>query len=622
MRALFARIRDLFRRRHVDEAFREEMAFHKAELVQRHRERGLSVDEAHWAAEREFGNSLHVREALREQSGFRVWDNVSGDFHYAWRVIGRRPGFGLSVILILAVGLTAAATLHGLIDAVFLRSLPVQAPQELRAVTVSGRSDPAIFSRGTVDRWIAQQPPGSIMAFTGAGRGTVQAGTRPVERVRTRLVVGSSLKTLGVNPRIGRGLTEQDDRIGSPAAVAVVAAKWAQQTFGQPADALHREVLVNRVPVTIVGVLPTSFRDVAVGEATDIWLPASLQFRLRMYGNSRTASGDDRENHADWNQEERVSWLRVMFRSRGDDKEAMTALRRAWEPERESITQTLSNPEERQHLQRTAWESVPSPSGQSRFRDEFRKTGQLLVGVVTVMLILVCANVSGLLMVRSMARHREIGVRLALGASGWRVARLAVMEALLLSCIGGGVAWVAASWLLPLAVRMLAPGMDLEAELGTRTILFMWALAVGCALASALGPAVWISRTRPLTAISGNLGLSQAPIRFSRILVVAQFTVAVVLVAAATNLGNVLRQTLQADHGFDRTQVLTAQFDAETAGYTRGEVPGVLTRVEDTLLAVPGVERVSFSSSGILVGSHSSSGVFARDGRAKGVLEY
>jgi len=404
--------------------------------------------------------------------------------------------------------------------------------------------------------------------------------------------------------------------------VAVVAASWAQQSFGRPADALHREILVNRVPVTIVGVLPSAFRDVAVGEATDIWLPASLQLRLRMHGNSRTASGDDRENHADWNQEERVSWLRVMFRSKDDDREAMASLRQAWEPERESVAQTLTNPDERQHLRRTAWESVPSPSGQSRFRDEFRATGQLLVGVVTVMLILVCANVSGLLMVRSMSRHREIGVRLALGASGWRVARLAVMEALLLSLIGGGVAWLASSWLLPLAVRMLAPGMDLEAELGTRTVLFMLGLSVCCALASALGPAVWISRTRPLTAISGNLGLGQAPVRFSRILVVAQFTVAVFLVAAATHLGNVLRQTLQADHGFDRTQVLTAQFDVETAGYTRSEVPGVLTRLQDTLLAVPGVERVSFSSSGILAGSHSSSGVFTREGRAKGMLEY
>ena len=616
MRALLSRFRDLFRRRTIAREFTDEMSQHVAALEADLLKQGLAPAEAKAAAQREFGNVLLIQEDLRAQAGFRHWDEFTGDLRNAWRSIRRRPGLAISVIAILALGLGAAATIHGLLDAVYLQPLPVPHPNELHAIANPQADRGSRLSRGTARRLEELLPAHSVAAYSGLNRCTVQLGAQPAARVTVRLVNGNFFSALGIMPSVGRAFTPEDDVPGRPARTAVVSASWAAKNFGSVEATIGREITVNRVPLTIVGVLPVAFRDVTIGRSTDLWLPTALQPTLRFYGNASTTEGDDRPNDEDWNREERISWMEILLRLRNGETSAPQATQRAWETQRADIAVTLSDPANKEQLMHQRWDLIPAPGGRSGFRDSFRSTGLLFTGVVGVMLLLVCMNVSGLLLVRSMSRHREIGVRLAIGAGSFRVVRLSFMEAFVLCAAGAAVGWLLAAWLLPSAVQLLAPGQSLGVSLGGRSLLLMAGLALFTTLLSALTPAWWISRIQPLQALSGSQGLGRAPLRLSRILVIAQFALAVALVAVATSLGEELQRSLAADPGFNRDQVMTTTFDPESAGYDAKTAEGLLTRMESIALSVPGVKAVSFATNGILAGSRSTSGMFVRHPQA------
>jgi predicted permease len=410
-------------------------------------------------------------------------------------------------------------------------------------------------------------------------------------------------------------LAPSDDVPGSPTDVAVVGYRWAVERFGTAAAAVGRQISVNRIPIEIVGVIEPHFREISIGTKTDIWFATALQPRLRAYGNASIFAGDDRGNNADWNLEERISWMQVLLRSRPGSPPLQPAVQRAWEVQRDDMASALIDPREKEEFMHTSWPVVPAPAGMSRFRENFKSTGMLLGGVVAVLLVLVCSNVSGLLLVRSMSRHREIGVRLALGAGSLRVVRLGFLEAVILSVLGALAGFVLALWLLPATVKLLAPGQDIAFGLGMRAVAFMGTLALLTAVLSALAPGLWISRVEPLRALSGNRGLGRAPVRLGRALVVAQFAIAVTLVAVATTLGTELQRSLSADPGFEREQVMTALFDAKSAGYQDEDAPAVIDRLRNAAAEIPGVSSTAFSASGLLAGSQTSSGVSFRDPR-------
>jgi predicted permease len=617
MRAFLARLRDLFRRRDIARGFEEERAFHLGELERLYRERGASPQQAREEAEREFGNVVGAREELRAQAGFPSWDELANDLRHAARGLLRRPWFAGSVVVILGLGLGAAATIHGMVDAIFLRPLAVSHPEELYALANADPDSPSRVSRGTARRLEAALPPRSVMAYSSGGADcAVQVGSQPAVMANVRLVNGSFFAAAGIRPLAGRLLDDSDDRVGAPTDVVVASCAWARKNFGAAESALGRQVIINRVPITIVGVLPEAFREISVGRRTDFWLAAASMRRLGIGGNASMSVGYDRPNDPDWNKEERISWMEMLVRVRPGEAVPLAALRRAWETQRDDLLLAEDDPDGRARVMHRAWILESAPQGRSRFRDHFHSTGWLLGGVVAVMLVLVCTNVSGFLLVRSMSRHREIGVRLALGAGPFRVMRLGFLEAAMLSAAGGVAGWLLASWILPSAGRLLAPGQDLDLRLRPGSLAVMAAFALVSAVLSALAPALWISRVQPLNALSGNRGLGQAPVRIGRMLVVAQFAIAVALVAVAAALGDELQRSLAADPGFEREQVETALFDASNAGYKTGEIPALTGRLHDTALGLPQVSSVGFAADGILSGSETDSGIYLHDPHA------
>src|SRR4051812_12757941 len=377
MSALLNRVRDFFRRPAIAKEFADEMAQHMAALEADLIKRGVAPAEAKAAAAREFGNVLQIQEDLRTQAGFRFWDEFAGDLKNAWRSIRRRPSLAVSVVGILALGLGAAATVHGLLDAVYLQPLPVPRPHELYAVVNPTADRGSRLSRGTARRLEELLPPHSVIAYSGLNRCTVQLGDQPAARVNVRLVNGNFFSALGVTPTIGRGRSDEDDSAGRPGRVAVVSAVWAVKSFGSPEATIGREITVNRVPLTIVGVLPPAFQDVTVGRSTDLWLPTALQPTLRFYGNASTSEGDDRPNDDNWNREERISWFGLLRRVPSVPAVTLSAVERAWETQRADLAGSFTDPASREELMRQRRELLPAPGGRSGFRDSFRSTGLL-----------------------------------------------------------------------------------------------------------------------------------------------------------------------------------------------------------------------------------------------------
>lgn len=618
MLTFLRRLRDAFRRDTLARQFEEERRFHLEELEQLHLRRGLPADAARAQAERDFGNAVLAREDLRAQAGFPSWDELMNDLRHTLRGLRRRPWLTGSVIAILAFGLAAAATIDGLIDTVFLRPLPVPHPEELYVSTNPDPDVPNRMSRGTARRLEEALPPHSVAAYATGGRCTVQIGAQEAVRATAQMVGGSFFATLGVPAASGRTFGPSDDQVGSPTTAVVASWAWARKNFGSPEAAVGQQFTVNRQPASVVGVAPETFRGVQVGQQIDFWLATAAAPRLHLYPSATITTDDDRTNDPDWNREERVWWIQVLARVRPGETIPDAALLRAWEPARAEALLTHHDAGDQQAFRHMTWEFIPAPGGLSHFRESFKSTAFLLGSVVAVMLLLVCTNVSGLLLVRTMSRHRELGIRLAIGGSSLQIARLAIMEALALNAAGGAAGLLAAHWLLPFAARLLAPSQELDVTLGLRSALLMAGLVLLGTLVSALVPAIWISRVQPLNALSGNRGLGQAPVRIGRLFVVAQFAIAVVLVSVAAALGGALQRAMSADPGFARESVLTAVFDTAGGGYLPAAVPGLMERMRETALNVGGVKAVAFSSSGLLTGSKSVSAIFVRDHGASG----
>jgi predicted permease len=614
MRRFFARFHDWCRRRSVVAAFDEEMRFHLEELAAEYQRRGLSEEAARTAARREFGNVIATRESLRAQAGCPPLEEIARDTSLAFRSLSRRPGMAFGVILVLALGLGAALALVVLVDAVFLRPLPVAAPAELYLVREPD-GGPALFSAGTARRFAETLPEGcGVASHATPSRATVQRGAAPAEHAEVQLVEGRFFSVLGLQPLVGRLLVPGDDAVGAPASVAVVGESWARERFGTPLAALGGEVRINRHPVTIVGVVPDRFAGLIIGGRVQLWLPAGLQPFVHAAGNAATFSSNDRPNDPDWNREERTSWMQLLVRVPGSANiPVLPVLQAAARPAREDIARQIEDPEEQASLLRLNWELEPAKTGYSHLRASFGSTSQLLAGIIAALLLLTSANVSNLLLVRTLARHREMGVRLALGAGSWRVCRLALIEALVLAALGAIGAALLATWLAPLAASLLTPHAQLDLRIvAWRPLVVLSALAIIVSGLCAGAPSAWIARLDPLVALAGRAGATRSPLRLGRALVVVQVALAAAVVTVAVAITRELHRLLTTDPGFATHQVLTATFDPGSAGYQGDAALSLYDRIEDAVRRLPGVEAVGFSSNGILAGSHSRSRIYPR----------
>ncbi|MGB7137729.1 MAG: ABC transporter permease [Acidobacteriaceae bacterium] len=566
------RLAVLLRRERFAGDLEEEMNFHREQMEEELRAGGMSAADAHTAAMRQFGNAARLGDQSHEVVGFRM-ETVAQDVRFAVRQMRRSPGFTLTAVLMLALGIGAATAIFGFVDAALIQPLPYAQPSRLVGVDESAAVFPrSNLSRADYEDWKGMNTSlASLDVYNGAGyllrKGTVD------EPVRAARVSAGFFRTLGVEPILGRNFRAGEDQPGQPKTVMLPYGTWKSR-FGGRRDVVGQMVNLSDNLYTIVGVLPRSFSFAPRGGA-EFWVPL-----LDKNGCEQRRSCHDLDGVA------RLKPGVTVAQALADLKSVAARLAAAYPGSNQgqgASVQPLS-------------ELIVG------------KLRPILLTLLTgagLLLLIACVNVASLLLVRVEKRRREIAVRGALGATPARLVRQFVTEGLLLTVAGCGCGVFVAGWLMVLlgktVPKAMAEGMPFLSRVGlnAHTVLFAVSVALAAAGLLAVIPALRMS-LKDLHEGLGEGSRGAAGRLWRRLganLVVVELAVAVVLLAGAGLLGKSLYRLLHVELGFDDTHLATAYVMATGSGYAKPEQRMELYReIDRRLKALPGVTSVGISS--------------------------
>jgi len=577
-------------RRRWDEERARELEAHLAIETDEHVARGMSVADARDAARRKLGNTTLIREEIYQMNTMSVLDSAWRDLRYGARLLRLNPGFAFVAILSLALGVGANTAIFQLLDAVRLRTLPVQEPAELvdvRIAQTSVRTGQFSGRRPNLTNPLWERIRDRQQAFSNA---FVWSATNfnltSGGEARYALgvwVSGEFFATLGVPPALGRVLTPEDDRPGCAAPPAVISyAFWQREYAGDP-SAIGRSVMLDGHSYDIAGVTPASFFGVEVGRTFDVAVPLCAEPLTR---GARTAL--DKPD----------VWFLAMF----------GRLKPGWTAERATahlaslsppiFQQTLPprySAEDATHYLAFMLMTSPAGTGVSALRRDYESPLWLLLATTGLVLLIACANLANLLLARATAREREMAVRLAIGASRGRIVRQLLAESLLIAAIGSAAGAVLAVWLSRFLVTFLASANNrvfVAIAVDWRVFAFTAGLAVVTCLVFGLMPAIRATGMAPGAAMkTSSRGSTDTRERFGvrRALVVGQVALSLVLVVGALLFVRSLRNLMTLDAGFRQDGILVVNLDLRRAGVAEDRRTAFYQHVTNRLASLPGV---------------------------------
>ena len=520
-------------------------------------------------------------------------DELAANLRHGVRQIARSPGFTAVAVLTLALGIGANTALFSIFNSLILRPLPVRDPDSLALLSDGSWSYPI---------WNEIKARESEL-FDGAlawaaQRFDLSAGgqTEPVDGA---YVSGQFFDVLGVTAIRGRLLMPADDGGALTATgvadgpVAVISHRLWRQRFAASDDIVGRRLTVQRIPFTIVGVMPPGFFGADVGRMTDVMLPFAAEPVIRGQESRLAAKGS-------W-------WLQIMARlKRGQSLEQANAALRVIQTR---ITEGASR-------QIQPFTLVAAATGNSSLRNRFERPLLAMVVAVGLVLLVACANIASLMLARTLARRREFSVRLALGSSRWRIARLLLVESLIVAFAGAAVGLVFASWSSALLVRRLSTWqstVSLDLGLDWRVLAFTAALACLSAVVAGVAPVLGLKSVGAGEAIKDGGRSIASGGRFSvrGTIVVAQIAVSFVLVVAAGLFLHTFASLNQLPLGFVPGPLLVAELNLQTGGGPPEQRNARVERLRDATAALPGVRSAAVSSVRLLTGGGTSTGMIA-----------
>ena len=573
MRALFRRLQYMLNGRRMDAELREELEFHRATLD--------AARAADSGGVRPMGNVMLAREDARSVWVWPWLQSVMQDVSYAGRIVRRSPAFGAAMVLVMALGIGTTTAVISLLDALVLRSLPVDRPHRLVYLDQPSFSYP-VFTE------VRARGAEVFSGFFAWNLDTlnVQWSTQ-LEPLEVLTASGDFYSTLGVHAVTGRTFTAADDRIGGgpDGRVAVLShAAWLRRFAGDP-GVVGRIIRIEQQPFTIIGVAPKGFFGVAPGLAPEITIPLTS---LQTAESLQSASS---------------AWVHLMGRVRDDVAipQAAGAVASFW-PGVLETTVSADMPADRRarYLSRTT-ALRSARTGFSRVRNQFEEPLWILLALATLLLAVACASATNLLLARGFARGREIAVRLALGASRLRIARQMLTEAMVWT-VGGSVAGLLLAFLgidaLVTMMRTREEPIVIEAAIDVRVLAFTVALSIVVSVLCALMPARRATRVDPQPSLRQARELGAGSLRgwsIGKMLVVSQVMLTVVLLAGAGLFLRSLFRVLSQDAGVDRDRVLVLGTDPVAAGYHDARLTAYYDELIRGLSAIPGVESASLS---------------------------
>jgi macrolide transport system ATP-binding/permease protein len=516
------------------------------------------------------------------------------DLRYGLRMLFKNPGVTAAAVLSLALGIGANATIFTWVKSVILNPLPgVPEPERMFVLAPSARDGRErslsypnyrdIRDRATTFDLVGQE---DVLL-------SISDGTH-AERAFGMLVTGNYFDVVGVRPALGRTFVPAEDKTPSGAPVIVLSHAFWQRRFAGSSAVIGRSVKVNNHPYTVIGVMPEGFLGTALGLAADVWAPMMQQPELHSFGNRLEMRGH--------------SWMQAMARIRAN---ASVDQARA---ELETIRASL----EKEHQTNDGWRlalvsPAESPWGAPA---ELAPVLFVLAGVVSVLLMIACANVANLMLSKAVNRRREIAVRLSLGATRWRIVRQLLAESLLLAAIGGAAGVAVAYWsagLLMLFVPPIDVPIDLGLRMDTTVLLFTFVVSLITGVLFGLAPAMHASNphvTPVLREESGRTSAGSARSRLRNSLVIAQVALCLVMLVGAGLFLQSLRRAQRLDPGFDPKNVVLTALDLFPAGYDRTRGVIFFDQALEKVRAIPGAQDASLAARiPLSFGGRSSTGV-------------
>ena len=511
------------------------------------------------------------------------------DARYSLRMMRRSPAFTVVAVLSLALGIGANTAVFSLINSLMLRKLPVREPDRLVELLEKYPGEPrgnGYFSRSSYEYYRDHNHVFSaLIAASTTSHFTVRGDGFDAETVDGEYVMEDFFAGLGLRPAIGRLFGPEDSRAG---ATAVVSWSYWRTRFNMDPAIPGRRIIVQNVPLTIVGVTPRSFFGLLAGSRTDIWLPTSASENRRLILMARLRPGVSIEQA----------------------RAEMSVLHRFTIEERARASKDPL-------IQQMKIEVEPAAAGLSLLRDQFVKPLLVLMAVVGLLLLIACTNVASLLLARGAARRKEMAVRVSLGAGRFRLMCQVVTESLLLSGLGGLLGVFLAYFGASALVRMMTSGRQIiglqqPAEISVRpdvrVLLFTSGAALLTGLLFSLAPAWDAFTTAPASAMRemGRGGETKVRRVFGKMLVVAQVALSVVLLSAAGLFIRNLSNLEHVDLGFRRDHVLLVTLNPESSGYSDERLSHGFQELLGRFEQIPGVRSASLSAPTPLSGAGAS----------------
>ena len=511
-------------------------------------------------------------------------DAAVHDLRYALRMLKNGPAFAIVAILSLALGIGANTAIFSLVDAVMLKYLPVERPQELLQVRMENSDS---FTNPLWEQLRDRQDIFSGVFAWGGWQFNLASGGE-VHYANGILTSGDFFQTLGVRPILGRAYTPADDRRGC-AGLAVLNYGFWQNHYQGSADVVGKTIRLSGHPFEIVGVIQPGFYGLDVGRKFDIAAPICTEPLTNTFGSML-------DQRSSW-------WLRVVGRPKaGLSAAQVTARLKTLAPQilQATTPQDWRSDDQRQYQRRT-FETRPAANGLSYFRREYGAALVTLTVVVGVVLLIACANIANLLLARASARQKEFAVRLAIGAPRGRLIRQLLTESVVLSLAGASLGIVLARWASALLVRYVSAhnrDIFLDLTLNLRVLGFTAAVAIATAVLFGIAPALRGTRIPLHTAIKENArGLTgdRARLGLGKALVVSQVALSLVLLIGAGLLAASFWKLITMDVGFDRANVLLVSVEPARSGIPKEQLGPLFDQILDKLRPLAGVRFASQS---------------------------
>jgi predicted permease len=597
LRILASRIKGMFGKARRERELDAELRGHIDALAEENMRRGMTPEEAHYAARREFGGVEQIKELYREHHGLPFLEALLQDIRFGARMLRKSPGFTTVAILTLALGIGANSAIFTMTNGLMLHTLPVRDAGQLVELLhhYPGEPEPG-FNGFSWDAYQTIRDANHVFSeliIWNLYSFPVRGDKLQPQTVFGGPVGGNFFQAIGVRAAAGRLIGPEDVRVGYHAPVAVVSWSFWKSRFDLDPGIIGKKIVVNDDPLTIIGVAQRGFYGLSDEAQQDIWWPISLG---PGWGGGLLARLKPGVSLEQARAEMAVLFQRVV--NAPDAGPFVKGMKLRIEPAGDGVTTPLS-------------QMLSTPLS-------------VLMATVGLLLLLACANLAGLLLARGASRQHEMAVRVCLGAGRVRLLRQTLTESLLLSLVGGAIGIFLAYCAAHALVRVFASGrlmmrvpVHFEAltNADAHVLLFTLAIALLTGLLCGSAPAMSASKAEPASALqqAPRIGETKSRRLFGKGLVASQVALSLVLVSSASLFVGYLSHLRNLNLGFERNNLLLVTLDFAHSGYSAAQFSALSQELVMRLDAIPGVSSATFSGVSPMEAPGPNAFVFAED---------